>query len=345
MLCIAVWQLGLAVSLKTDATGSELPAELKLKLKVALRDIKAKDLPIEDTDHAKETWNHLTALIVDWAGTMDDPFGTNENPDLMLTIQELWNALFLDEHHVDVTNYPAIRKVCDQLNTWRSEIGKCRISCLERYFKAAEYRDSRDARTAFVQSQLPFIRDNDQEPMYPLIYADTKNMKGAWKAPLILSIFATHIHRVGADRFLSFGNPKGALALCTALFERALELFKDGENAKDTKGDFTGNSNNTVTNQGRGARQSCKDQFDHKWSMATRQYALSTGKLGEKKWQKISSLAIVLLADPDDAGVLQLGTSSSMKHLNEDYLMVARAEIGVSDSEDEGVEGFWDEED
>lgn len=65
-------------------------------------------------------------------------------------------------------------QVCDRLNTWRSEIGKRRIACLKKYFKTSEYRDSRDARTTFVKSQLPFICETDQKPMYPLIYANAK---------------------------------------------------------------------------------------------------------------------------------------------------------------------------
>lgn len=41
-------------------------------------------------------------------------------------------------------------------------------------------------------------------------------MKGAWEAPFIMAILATHTRRVGANRFLAFGQPVGALALCTA---------------------------------------------------------------------------------------------------------------------------------
>lgn len=107
---LLVWQMGLTV-FKEDPELTEKP-----KLKVAQRDIKATDLPIEDTDSAKETWNDLVALIIDWAGTTDDPFGTNENPDPIPTIQELWDTLFSDEHHVDVTKYPAIKKIVSHLS-------------------------------------------------------------------------------------------------------------------------------------------------------------------------------------------------------------------------------------
>ena len=73
------------------------------------------DLPIEDTMPAKRQWDALIGLLIDWAETTYDPFSTNENPDLMPTIQELWNGIFSSEDSadgcLDVTKYPAIKKI------------------------------------------------------------------------------------------------------------------------------------------------------------------------------------------------------------------------------------------
>lgn len=127
-------------------------------------------------------------------------------------------------------------QACDRLNTWRSDIGKRGIYCLEQYFKAPEYIKDRDARATFVKAQVPYIRDGDDKPMFPLIYQDSevskmrstftavshscelycKKLKGAWEAPLLTSILSKHIQRVGADHFLAFGKPSGMLALCAA---------------------------------------------------------------------------------------------------------------------------------
>lgn len=83
---------------------------------------------------------------------------------------------------------------------------------------------------------MPFIRDSDDQPMFPLIYGDFevsamhstftavshsckiygKNTKGAWEAPLMMLILSKHIYRVGVDHFMAFGKPSGALALCAA---------------------------------------------------------------------------------------------------------------------------------
>ena len=92
-------------------TGMEVAEKSKSK---ALKDIKVMDLPIENTTQAKRQWDTLIGLLIDWAGTTDDPFGTNENPDLMPTIQELWNRVFgakKAEVCLDVTMYPAIKKI------------------------------------------------------------------------------------------------------------------------------------------------------------------------------------------------------------------------------------------
>ncbi|KAG9317723.1 hypothetical protein JVU11DRAFT_1939 [Chiua virens] len=226
----------------------------------ALRNMKVKDLPIEDTLVAKY-----------------DPFGINENPDLMPTIQQLWDDIFnLGDARLDVTKYPAIKKIaCDRLNTWCSDIGKCGIYCLEQYFKASEYIKDCEARVAFVKSQVPFIRDSNDKPMFPLIYKDPENMKGAWEAPLMTLILTKHLQWVGANQFLAFGKPFGALALCAASLEHALELFRGGENVKNIL-DFTGDGDSQGCRSG-------KNQFDHKFAMAAQQYASSTSGLSENK--------------------------------------------------------------
>ncbi|KAH7917559.1 hypothetical protein BV22DRAFT_1026132 [Leucogyrophana mollusca] len=74
-----------------------------------LKDLKATDLPFKDnTDH--KLWDNLVRALLDWAGTVDDPFGTNEHPDLTERLQELWN-LFFTHLPLDVTEYPAIKKL------------------------------------------------------------------------------------------------------------------------------------------------------------------------------------------------------------------------------------------
>lgn len=99
-----------------------------------------------------------------------------------------------------------------------------------------EYIGNQVARATFVKSQVLYIHDSNDQSMFLLIYRDSKvsevhymfatvshsckinvkNMKGAWEASLMLSILSKHIHQVGVGRFMTFGKPSGALALCTA---------------------------------------------------------------------------------------------------------------------------------
>lgn len=106
-------QMGLKISkANVDHTAGTAATETAKSNLKALKDIKVKDLPIDDTMLAKRQWDSLVCLLIDWAGTTDDPFGTNENPDLMPTIQGLWNDTFGSEgSQLDVTMYPAIKKI------------------------------------------------------------------------------------------------------------------------------------------------------------------------------------------------------------------------------------------
>ncbi|KAG9310035.1 hypothetical protein JVU11DRAFT_10072 [Chiua virens] len=281
-----------------------------------LRDMKVKDLPIEDNLVTKYQWDILICLLVDWAGSTDDPFGTNKNLDLMPTIQQLWDNIFdLGDACLDVTKYPAIKKN-----------SKRRIYCLEQYFKASEYIKDHEPWVAFVKSQVPFICDSNDKPMFPLIYKDPESMKGAWEAPLMTSILAKHLQQMGANQFLAFGKPFGALALCAASLKRALELFRGGKNVKNIL-NFTGDGDS----QG---HQSGKNQFNHKFAMAARQYASSTSGLSENKWKKIISLMQTLSA-ADLTGADQDAIQVDGVCQNEEYLTAARAQIQVSESKSE----------
>ncbi|KIJ10856.1 hypothetical protein PAXINDRAFT_16190 [Paxillus involutus ATCC 200175] len=78
----------------------------------AQKHLKATDLPIGDTNHDHNQWEQLVRSMIDWAGTLNDPFGTNEHPELFSTIQELWDMLF--EHKpLNVQDHPAIKKLRD----------------------------------------------------------------------------------------------------------------------------------------------------------------------------------------------------------------------------------------
>lgn len=73
------------------------------------RHLKASAIPIAG-DYELTQWDLLVRGVLDWAGTLSDPFGTNEHPDLLSTVQALWDQC-LPERNEDVSENLAIKKV------------------------------------------------------------------------------------------------------------------------------------------------------------------------------------------------------------------------------------------
>ncbi|KAH9174066.1 hypothetical protein EDB89DRAFT_2068010 [Lactarius sanguifluus] len=240
--------------------------------------LKVSDIPITgEREHAQ--WDRIVRGVLDWAGTLPDTFGTNEHPDLLDTIQDLWDKC-LPKRIEDVRANPAIKKVViDRLNKWRSTIGKKVVAVINDFIKhdVTLRRDSAEVAT-FVRGLLPY--PNEQPVAFPLIYSDPEASKGSWLAPMLLQVFAVHLRRVTTAP-TNFGFPAGALALSTAALERGLTLFKTGVNIRDKK-----------------AANSADRAFDNNpWGTIACQYAKSTCDLSERKWRQVMGAASIYVAD------------------------------------------------
>lgn len=73
------------------------------------RHLKVSAIPITG-DYELTQWDLLVRGVLDWAGTLSDPFGTNEHPDLLDVVQALWDKC-LPERKEDVSSNLAIKKV------------------------------------------------------------------------------------------------------------------------------------------------------------------------------------------------------------------------------------------
>ncbi|KAI9431484.1 hypothetical protein H4582DRAFT_2084958 [Lactarius indigo] len=282
------------------------------------RNLKVSDIPIAG-EHELAQWDLIVHGVLDWAGTLSDTFGTNEHPDLLVTIQGLWDKC-LPERTEDVRTNPAIKKVViDRLNEWRSTIGKKAVTILSDFIKhnATLRRDSGEVAT-FVRGLLP--HPHEQPVIFPLIYADPEVSKGSWLAPMLLQVFAVHLRRV-AKAPTNFGYPTGALALSTAALEHGLTLFKTGVNIRDEKA-----TNNTSR------------AFDNNpWGGVVCQYSQSTSDLRERKWVQIMRAALVYLAD-------RVG-NSNMETQRSSVIPDGRSKIVVSDDgtdEEADIQGVGD---
>ncbi|KAH9008715.1 hypothetical protein EDB84DRAFT_1595340, partial [Lactarius hengduanensis] len=122
------------------------------------RYLKASDIPVTgEFELAK--WDLLVRGVLDWAGTLHEPFGTNEHPNLL-------------EREEDVTGNIAVKKVInDRLNEWRSAFGKKAIQVLGDHIKAdVTLRNSPTDTVSFVHGLLPSPREQPLE--FPLIYSN-----------------------------------------------------------------------------------------------------------------------------------------------------------------------------
>ncbi|KAH9010809.1 hypothetical protein EDB85DRAFT_1901640 [Lactarius pseudohatsudake] len=79
------------------------------KLSKPYRLLKVSDIPVTG-EHKLAQWDRIVRGVLDWAGTLPDTFGTNEHPDLLDTVQGLWDKC-LPERTEDVHVNPAIKKV------------------------------------------------------------------------------------------------------------------------------------------------------------------------------------------------------------------------------------------
>ncbi|KAG1720488.1 hypothetical protein EDB19DRAFT_1647056 [Suillus lakei] len=307
-------QMGLRVS-KVEVNDAVQEAKQSKK---SLRERSKSDLPFKG-ENAKQ-WDQLIRALLDWAGTTDDPFGTNEHPDLMERLQELWNEYF-EDIKIDIADHPAVKKkvvATDRLNEWRSEFGKRALKLLKRSFvQNPIYRNDPDARAELIAARLPHTRDGKK--VIPFIYGDPEKLLRSWEDATLLDIFSYHVQRVG-DALESNGPPSGALALSTAAYERALTLYKSGENAKELEGE-DGEPNSS--------KRSKKHEFDTYWGAVARGYTASTSSIPAGKWMRIISYA--------NSGQRTNSRQASTLDVVDD-VMEARANIPISDDEDEDNE-------
>lgn len=61
----------------------------------AKRRYRNSDLPFENHTRDLQRWqNAVQPVIIDWAGTVKEPFAVNSHPDLQRIVEEAWHAEF-----------------------------------------------------------------------------------------------------------------------------------------------------------------------------------------------------------------------------------------------------------
>ncbi|KAJ2917662.1 hypothetical protein MD484_g2812, partial [Candolleomyces efflorescens] len=185
-----------------------------------------KDLPLDGVEDGVTRWREeAIPIVLAWASTLSDPFSVSSSPFFESVVKQAWEDVFAPE---EVEFSGEILHVAGAaMRTWRSTIGKAALKLLADHFKQPEFAN-KEARAMFVREQLDDMR---------YVYEDPINKRRAYRAPLLLQIFAVHQNEV-QDTDVTYGPAVGGLAFAATALERALKYWSGGILA-DYRANFT----------------------------------------------------------------------------------------------------------
>ncbi|KAI0253124.1 hypothetical protein BJV78DRAFT_1351967 [Lactifluus subvellereus] len=187
-----------------------------------------------------------------------------------------------------------VLRVCENtLNNWRSDLGKAGYRVLVNFWETdPTMSNSAEARAEYVADSLSDLRFVYKEP-------DACFTRGAFCSPLISKVFARHLRKVSTEDE-DYSPQIGALALATAAVERALTLFKTGEDALK------------VDRESNGARAGTRS---NPWGEKAREFVKSTKRINDCLWDTIIEHAYVHL-DVTDLDRLDENNSEDGSRVN-----------------------------
>ncbi|KAF4567168.1 hypothetical protein EYR36_010785 [Pleurotus pulmonarius] len=210
-------QTGLKVDRRPGGS-SALAAKPRLKAEAhtyALRDL---PFPEGEGSYYFKLWREMRASLINWSGTLPDMFSAASHPDFANVVRTLWLEKFTELH--DKVNHPAIIAMAGTtLIDHRSAIGKAGLAAV-----------TNKVRVGTPPHEAAAIIAGYAVPRFIYFDPDADTKKGTFLSLIIQETLAAHMVAVlEADK--SFGRPVGALALCCAAIERALNGWKHGVNS------------------------------------------------------------------------------------------------------------------
>ncbi|KAL6298937.1 hypothetical protein BKA93DRAFT_830273 [Sparassis latifolia] len=225
--------------------------------------------------------------------------------DFKSTVKSIWTKIFIDLPELDDngkprSEHPAIYAVAQvALRTYRSDIGKTalRLRILDTIWNSADMEGNYttiERRKAWIEAQL-----KSKNFLYLDLQATTH--PGAFRGPLIMETFAYHLQLTMKSE-VEYGEPAGALALCSAAVQQALTVWKDGTNSiKEPDGSAR-----------RGGARNSKESFkDEPWGNEAKIYYNRTKGLKEPKWHAICQDAHAHLQRKNNDFMIDLTADSS----------------------------------
>ncbi|KAI0027679.1 hypothetical protein K488DRAFT_74358 [Vararia minispora EC-137] len=196
------------------------------------------DIPFRNLDEYRIFDSALVTATLDWAGAADDPFGTNEHPQINKILQKIWDEV-LPDNPLNVSECLAVKKVmADRFNNYQSGIGKAGRTVVYEHLQVKQKLDPNLDIKTYAKLMAPRTKP------FLYLYKDPefsdnqcKAQAGAFESELVLKVFAMHLKRVASSP-LDFhaGHPVGALALAAVSVERAFKEHQQVQATSDDKG-------------------------------------------------------------------------------------------------------------
>ncbi|KAI0026569.1 hypothetical protein K488DRAFT_92295 [Vararia minispora EC-137] len=220
---IAVMGLKASVAVDTDAAIKKEAEDKPVQLQ------SMDDIPFRSADEYRTFDNTYVVAMFDWASTSDDPFGTNEHPQIDKILQKVWDKL-LPNNPLNVTDYPAIKKIADRFNNHWSTIGKIGRNVVKEHLQGKVDKDPKFDVSAYARRMAPRMKPFLFLYKDPETLTELQTQTGAFESEFICTVFAAHLRRVATSPFdFHMGNLVGALALSAVSVERAFKEYQGNE--------------------------------------------------------------------------------------------------------------------
>ncbi|KAL0950309.1 hypothetical protein HGRIS_010284 [Hohenbuehelia grisea] len=217
----------MGIKLELEAHQSSLPnGDARRLARKSQGEPTARDLPFPP-GRARQyaaSWKEFRSTLINWFGTLDDPFAAASNPEFEEMVEKLWNKIFPELAEKLHSNRMSSLVSQGVLRNHRSAVGKAGVAIFAQLIPVkASFEDVNTIKAAYRVPRFIY-RDPDAE-----------NNRGSFLSPLLLQVFASHLTVIMCARE-SYGRPIGSLALTCASLERAIDGWQQGINRIDEAG-------------------------------------------------------------------------------------------------------------
>ncbi|KAH9022142.1 hypothetical protein EDB84DRAFT_1441288 [Lactarius hengduanensis] len=249
------------------------------------------DLPLPQTGRYHQNWRKkFVPLLISWAGSQEDPFGTNGQIDG--AIESIWERVYpdlaVDDEEMDIIVILAE----NTLNNWRSDIGKAGHRAV------VDMWDTDPSKFSSPKGQANHVADNLKNLQFLYENPKATSGRGAFCSHLVSKVFSLHIRKISTGPDVHIPQV-GGLALAAAAVERGLTFFKTGEDMPRPERDPETGRPMPRHNRGLGFSDSL-------WGNKAREFVKTTTRLTEKHWEEIIDHTAIFMntytIDSDDEG-------------------------------------------